>query len=479
MSVQDVQDLTKRGRMFLRDGKFKDAVDILRTALEMDSEYTPAYNLLGIALGRLREWKKSLSTFRKGLALDRDNPVLRFNYAITFDTKGQQERAPGQYRGAIRNHPGWLDAMNALGLVLFKQGEYSAANRTFSRILKLDPSNAEALNNKGLVLADQGRNKEAIKKYRSALELDPRYIKAALNLARALEDTGNFPDALEELERLADLAPSDWDVRTRLAGLYQKLERYDDAMDQARAVLEKDPENIQALRIEGAVQGIQGNDEDAKNIFEKITTLAPAEENDDIYNKFMIESAESRYCLDIVPPPAAQPKLAPPKPVKAKPAPEALPEEPALPDATAATEATLPEEPALPEAAVATEAALPEEPILLEESALPEAADAIEAALPEEPALSEAADAIEAALPEEPALPDAVVATEAALPEEPTLPDAADDAGPIGEAELLGLMRYLMSLTESLPEPELNDFMHSDAHMEMKYIIDILENPNG
>ncbi|MDR2740487.1 MAG: tetratricopeptide repeat protein [Treponema sp.] len=434
MSAQDVHDLIKRARMFLRDEKFKDAVDNLRAALEMDGENIAAYNLLGISLSRLREGKKALTAFRKGVALDRENPVLHFNFAIGLETKGQPERAPTHYKAAIRFHPGWLEAMNALGLVQFRQGNYNAANRTFSKILKLDSSNAEALNNKGVVLADQGRHKDAIKKYRAALEIDGKYVKAALNLSRAQEDLGNFAESLVELERLADIAPTAWDVRTRLAALYQKLERHDDALDQARAILEKDPDNIQALRIEGAIQGIQGNDEEAKNIFERITTMNPAEDEGDSYNRFMIESPESRYWLDIVPPPAAAPSKTPPA---AKP------------------KSTHPGAIALAKARAAKAAA--------------KAAAAGETV----PAVSEPAPAAK--------VPDSVLEP---VPEPAPIPEPAPVAEapaavPAAEGDLLGLMQYLMTLTKSLPEPVLDDFMHSDAHMEMKFIIDTLENPNG
>jgi tetratricopeptide (TPR) repeat protein len=46
-------------------------------------------------------------------------------------------------------------------------------------------------------------------------------------------------------------------------------------MEQVKAALEWEPENIHALRIEGAVQRIQGNDREAKTIFEKLLTLDP------------------------------------------------------------------------------------------------------------------------------------------------------------------------------------------------------------
>jgi tetratricopeptide (TPR) repeat protein len=456
MSVLDVHDLIKRARMFLRDEKFKDAVDNLMAALEMDGENIAAYNLLGISLGRLREGKKALTAFRKGVALDRENPVLHFNFAIGLEIKGQPERAPTHYKAAIRFHPGWLEAMNALGLVQFKQGNYNAANRTFSKVLKLDPSNAEALNNKGVVLADQGRYKEAVKKYRAALEINGKYVKAALNLSRAQEDLGNFAESLRELERLADIAPTDREVRIRLAALYQKLERHDEALDQARAILEKDPDNIHALRIEGAIQGIRGNDEEAKNIFEKITTMNPAEDEGDSYNRFMIESPESRYWLDLVPPPGAVSSRTPPgaKPKSTHPGAIALAKARAAKAAAKAAAAgeNVP--------AAETPALVPEPVPAAEAPALvPEPAPAAEApALVPEPAPAAKAPAL---------VPEPVPVTEA--------PAAVTAA----RGDLLGLMRYLMTLTESLPEPVLDDFKHSHTRMEMKLIINALEHLNG
>jgi tetratricopeptide (TPR) repeat protein len=127
----------------------------------------------------------------------------------------------------------------------------------------------------GVVLADQGRTKEAILNYHQALESDPQYVKAVVNLERVLEDMGNFTDAMVELEKLVKLVPHSADIRTRLAALYLKMERYPEALEHAKAALEWDPENIQALRIEGAVQRIQGNDGEAKKIFERLLSLDP------------------------------------------------------------------------------------------------------------------------------------------------------------------------------------------------------------
>jgi hypothetical protein len=90
---------------------------------------------------------------------------------------------------------------------------------------------------------------------------------------------------------------------------------------------------------------------------------------------------------------------------------------------------------------------------------------------------SEAEPAVEVPEP----VPTAEVSEPAPPVEAPeSAPEAeTQEAAPKFEADLLGLLRYLIDLSEALPEPVLDDFMHSDTHREIKYIINTLENPNG
>ncbi|MDR1177634.1 MAG: tetratricopeptide repeat protein, partial [Spirochaetaceae bacterium] len=243
--------------------------------VELDPSYVPAYNNLGTIYDRLKKWDQAFNMFRKGLALDRNNPTLHFNYGVALESTGHLDEAAAEYQAALRSRPGWVDAMNNLGIIYFKKGQHARAMDTFTRILNTDPFNAEARNNMGVVLGDQGRTKDAILQYRRALEADPKYVKAVANLERTLEDAGNLGDAVIELEKLIKLAPTSADVRTRLGSLYLKLERYPDALEQAKQALDWEPENIQALRIEGIACRMMGDDEKAKNNFEKILAVDP------------------------------------------------------------------------------------------------------------------------------------------------------------------------------------------------------------
>jgi tetratricopeptide (TPR) repeat protein len=263
------------GNIYKQKGNLAAASAAYGRVVELDPNFVPAYNNLGTIYEQLKKHDKAANVFRKGLLLDRNNPTLHFNYGVTLESQGMLTDAANEYQMALRSKPGWLDPMNNLGIVLFKQGRHDKAMNTFNRILAIDPFNAEARNNMGVVLADQGRTREAVQNYRRAIEADPKYAKAVINLERSLEDSGDFADAIVELEKLVKLAPDSVEVRVRLANLYLKMDRCHEALEQARAALEWDPENVPALKVDGATQRILGNDKLAQTVFERILAIDP------------------------------------------------------------------------------------------------------------------------------------------------------------------------------------------------------------
>ncbi|MDR2471227.1 MAG: tetratricopeptide repeat protein, partial [Treponema sp.] len=263
------------GNIHKQLGNLKAASMAYAKVVELNPDYVHAYNNLGTIYDQLKEYDKAYNMFRKGLGLDRNNPTIHFNYGVALEANNRFEDALAEYKAALRSKPGWLQPMNNMGIIYFKQGQHARALDTFNRILHSDPLNAEARNNMGVVQADQGKTKEAVENYRRAIEADPKYIKAVVNLERALEDAGDFADAVVELEKLIKLVPNSADVRCRLASLYQKMERYPEALQQARAALEWEPENTQALRTLGSTLRIMGDDAEAQKIFEKILAVDP------------------------------------------------------------------------------------------------------------------------------------------------------------------------------------------------------------
>jgi hypothetical protein len=219
----------------------------------------------------------------------------------------------------------------------------------------------------------------------------------------------------------------------------------------------------------------------------------------------MIEPPDSRYWLDLVPPPGAVPPPVADKPARSRAAPVALRET----AAKAASENEVPAEtppppaetiilvemPAPKGAAVPAKTEAPADRTAAEEPAIPaETGDPEEAEAPVEmiaPAEMAAPEATE--IPAETDVPaEMIITVEAEVPEEAEAPAEADvptemtitletkaPAKPLARGDLLGLLRCLMDLGGALPEPALGDFMRSGERAEMERIIHTLEYSHG
>jgi len=63
-------------------------------------------------------------------------------------------------------------------IILWKEGQESAAVAEFEEALRLRPDSIDALLNLGMVLAQQGRNAEALEEFDKVLKIEPQNTMA-------------------------------------------------------------------------------------------------------------------------------------------------------------------------------------------------------------------------------------------------------------------------------------------------------------
>jgi len=98
--------------------------------------------------------------------------------------------------------PGYRDAVNYKGMMLYGCGNVSGAIKCFNEVLKINPADKEALNNKGIALYGLGRDEDALKCVEAAIEIDKRYVDAYMNKAVILSGLGQ-PEEAEKFLRKA------------------------------------------------------------------------------------------------------------------------------------------------------------------------------------------------------------------------------------------------------------------------------------
>jgi tetratricopeptide (TPR) repeat protein len=153
---------------------------------------------------------------------------------------------------------------NDYGIGLLLQGDLKGAEAAFLKVTQMEPAYADGWVNVGRARIQEGNIDGAEEVLRKALEVDPALAKSHFFLALALKARGRYDEAIEHLRQAAALYPRDRVVRNQLGRVLFLKRQYKDAIAELQAVLDIDPEDLQAhYNLMLAYQGA-GNSEMAK-----------------------------------------------------------------------------------------------------------------------------------------------------------------------------------------------------------------------
>lgn len=114
---------------------------------------------------------------------------------------GRIEAAEGLLQRLLAGNPGFVPAINKLGVCRVRAGDREGARRAFERALELDHRYVPALSNLATTYLEEGDLDRAIDLYRQALAEDPDYAIARENLAAAYKRQGQIDAFVRELKR--------------------------------------------------------------------------------------------------------------------------------------------------------------------------------------------------------------------------------------------------------------------------------------
>jgi tetratricopeptide (TPR) repeat protein len=173
---------------------------------------------LGNALLSEGRFQEAEQEFRRALEIDPVRDRAHYGLGLALDRQGRHEESMSAQRDAVRSNPSFAPAHLALGLALSEQGRREEAVQHLQRAVALEPGDEETHNKLGEITAALGRLQEAEAHFEDALRANPGYLEAAYNLAQVLQLGGRTAEALErygEMTRATGLTPN----TTRLAAL--------------------------------------------------------------------------------------------------------------------------------------------------------------------------------------------------------------------------------------------------------------------
>ena len=145
--TQRARALTNLAAAYYERAQYKIALDELRKAVAADSSYGPAYNVYGLIYTDLTEDKLAEENFLRAIDLNPEDSEARNNYGWFLCTRGRHDAGLEQFRLALSNplYARPEQAMVNAGLCAERKGDYSQAESSLLKALKLQPDNPNTI----------------------------------------------------------------------------------------------------------------------------------------------------------------------------------------------------------------------------------------------------------------------------------------------------------------------------------------------
>lgn len=188
------------------------ALLILDDAKRVDANYYPIYNQRGLVYQYLGDLKKAEQAFKQALKLGSKDSVVRYNLAQVYLSQGRLDEALAMLQEGVKIDPSSAQLQLLLGKVLAVKGKLPEAETALSKASALEPLNAGSWLYLGQVYFLEEKYKDAEKALQKSIELDPLsfpesyYYLGRVHLAEGKSDAAasDFSKAVKLSERNAD-----------------------------------------------------------------------------------------------------------------------------------------------------------------------------------------------------------------------------------------------------------------------------------
>ncbi len=159
---------------------------------------------------------------------------------------------------------------------IHRLADYETEERIWASVVEYQPHNSNALNGLGMALYRQERHQEAFDLFVASIKADERNFRPYINIGNILIRAGRFTDALPYLQAGIRLNPQDAPAHNSLANCLFKLGNLDAAAQSYTRALQLDPDLVSANVNFATFLNATGHFADAAKLLTRAITLEPS-----------------------------------------------------------------------------------------------------------------------------------------------------------------------------------------------------------
>lgn len=152
-------------------------------------------------------WVDNYSLYAYEIVNSPQSAKVHFNYAMTLKNRDKFYEADYHIRNAVEIYPAYHDAWHGLSLIAVKKKSYNKAIFYLRKALEIDPENISSLNQLGSLLFNGGDTAGAEKTFNKILSINPNDIEGQIGILAILVRDNRFDEARKLYKKIQDQAP--------------------------------------------------------------------------------------------------------------------------------------------------------------------------------------------------------------------------------------------------------------------------------
>lgn len=263
-------------RFYLGTNKKDQLISLLNEMKGNLKDFPQAYVLAGDFYLRTRQPDEAIKEYQEGIAKDPKQKDTYLKHEVeAYVAEGKPNLASDTNEQILKDNPKDSDAQELEATFMLDKGSIDKAMQELQSVVTASPSNFLAHFNLGRAHYVRGEYEQAKQEFARSVQLRPDYIPARLALTQVAMVEGDNEQALRNAEDVLKVAPNSIQGRVMEASALERLGRMSEAESMLRTVLDKIPNQTQALLELGVLNLNEKKYKDAEQTFAKAWAAQP------------------------------------------------------------------------------------------------------------------------------------------------------------------------------------------------------------
>lgn len=303
--MADTKELIEKGDIYFDEGKFNQALNLYKKALNVEPKNVDALICCGLCYRNLKDYDKAIEYYDNALEIEPDNKTALNNKGYAMEMKDQIEEAIEMYKKSLEIDPNYDMPLVNLTKIYIDRKDYQSAIKVYKNALKVEPINTANWIDLGRAYRFMEKYDKAILAYTEALRLAPSNKVIHNNLGYVFFCLKEYKKAINafteslRIDWLYDLPYTnlnkvykemidqniiDFNLWKKLANAFLVARAYKRALDASNRMLEINSEDSEAKELHQKILNVKQKFdmtpillekiEQALNLFSSISTTA-------------------------------------------------------------------------------------------------------------------------------------------------------------------------------------------------------------